>query len=128
MNWMSRLVFWETSTIVLSFLYPGVAGYYGFTLDVRVSVHPSIVRPSDFHFLMITWVNIDGFSPNLVCALILRRSGLGLLMGKFCQILSAQDTPIFSFPDDNLSKRQSIFTKLGMSIDIMEIWIGIANG
>ena len=30
-----------------------------------------------------------------------------LLMGKFRQIfmgLSAQDTPIFSFPDDNLSK------------------------
>ena len=47
------------------------------------------------------------FSPNLVCALILWRSGLGLLMGKFRQIfteLSAQDTPIFSFPDDNLSK------------------------
>ena len=30
-----------------------------------------------------------------------------LLMGKFSQIiteLSARDTPIFSFPDDNLSK------------------------
>ena len=46
------------------------------------------------------------FLPNLVCALILRRSGLGLLMGKFRQFLtelSARDTPIFSFPDDNLS-------------------------
>ena len=31
--------------------------------------------------------NINGFSPNLVCALILWRSGLGLLMGKFHQIL-----------------------------------------
>ena len=41
--------------------------------------------------------------------------------------LSARDTPIFSFPDDNLSKRQWIFTKLGMCIDIVEIWIGIAN-
>ena len=43
----------------------------------------------------------------LVCALILWRSGLGLLMGKFRQIfteLSARDTPIFSFPDDNFSK------------------------
>ena len=32
---------------------------------------------------------------------------LGLLMGKFRQIfteLSTGDTPIFSFPDDNLSK------------------------
>ena len=32
----------------------------------------------------------------------------------------------FSFPDDNLSKQQWIFTKLGMCIDIMEIWFGIA--
>ena len=36
--------------------------------------------------------------------------------------------PIFSFPDDNLSKHQWIFTKLGMCIDIVEIWFGIANG
>ena len=43
-------------------------------------------------------VIINGFSPNLVCALILLKSGLGLLMGKFRQILSelsARDTPIF---------------------------------
>ena len=124
---------------------------------VRPCVRPSYVRPSVFRFRMITWVNINGFSPNLVCALILWRSGLGLLMGKFRQILrsylpetrpyfrfrtiswvnnkgfspnllyaltlkrsglgllmrkfcqfftelSARDTPIFSFPDDNLSK------------------------
>ena len=34
----------------------------------------------------------------------------------------------FSFPDDNLSKHQWIFTKLGICIDIVEIWFGIANG
>ena len=34
----------------------------------------------------------------------------------------------FLFPDDNLSKRQWIFTKIGMCIDIVEIWFGIANG
>ena len=37
---------------------------------------------------------------SLVCVLILWRSGLGLLMGKFRQILtelSARDMPIFSF-------------------------------
>ena len=34
----------------------------------------------------------------------------------------------FSFPDDNLSKHQWIFTKQGMYIDIVEIWFGIANG
>ena len=52
-------------------------------------------------------------------------------MGKFCQFfteLSARDTPIFSFPDDNLCKHLWIFIKLGMRIDIVEIWFGIANG
>ena len=34
----------------------------------------------------------------------------------------------FLFPDDNLSKHQRIFTKLGMRIDIVEISFGIANG
>ena len=34
----------------------------------------------------------------------------------------------FSFPDDNLSKYQWIFTKSGVCIDILEIWYGIANG
>ena len=54
-----------------------------------------------------------------------------LLIGKFRKIfteLSARDTPIFSFPDDNLSNHQWIFTKLGMCIDFVEIWFGIANG
>ena len=34
----------------------------------------------------------------------------------------------FSFPGDNLSKHQWIFTKLGMCIDIVGICFGIANG
>ena len=56
---------------------------------------------------------------------------MGLLTGKFRQIfteLSAQDMPIFSFLDDNLSKCLWIFTKLDMCIDTVEIWFGIANG
>ena len=36
-------------------------------------------------------------------------------------------TSLFSFPDDNLSKYQWISIKLGMCIDIVEIWIGIAD-
>ena len=32
------------------------------------------------------------------------------------------------FPDDNLCKHQWIFTKLGVCIDIVKIWFGIANG
>ena len=52
-------------------------------------------------------------------------------MGSFRQILTelyAWDTPIFSFPDDNLSKRQWIFTKFSIGIDVVEIWFWIANG
>ena len=52
-------------------------------------------------------------------------------MGKFHQILMellAPDTPIFSFPEDNLSKCQGIFTKLGTCTDMKEILFGIANG
>ena len=52
-------------------------------------------------------------------------------MCKFHQLLmelSARDTSIFSFPDDNLSKCQGILTKLGTCIDIKEIWFRIANG
>ena len=73
---------------------------------------------------------MNGFSPNLMCALVLWRSGFGLLMGKFRQFmtkLSARDTSVFSFLDDNFGKYQWIFTKLGMSINIMEILFGIAN-
>ena len=34
---------------------------------------------------------------------------------------------VFSFPDDILSKCKWIFIKLGMCIDVVEIWFGIAN-
>ena len=52
-------------------------------------------------------------------------------MAKFRQFLtelSAREMPIFSFLDDNLSKHQWIFIKLGMCFDIVVIWFGIANG
>ena len=42
-------------------------------------------------------------------------------MGKFRQFLtelSTRDTSVFSFPGNNLSKYQWIFTKLSMCIDI----------
>ena len=71
------------------------------------------------------------FSPNLVGALIMWRSGLGLLKGNFRQFsteLSVHHTFIFSFPDKNVSKTQWIFTKLGVRIDDVEVWFGIANG
>ena len=52
-------------------------------------------------------------------------------MGKFRQFLtelSARDTSIFSFQDNNSSKSQRIFTQLDMCIDIVEILFGIAIG
>ena len=58
-----------------------------------------------FHFWTITLVNINGFSPNLVCALKLWTFALGLLMGKFLPLLtelSAHKTSIFYFQDNNL--------------------------
>ena len=56
-----------------------------------------------FGFRMIILLDINGFSPNLVCTLILWRSGLGLLMGKFQFLteLSAHHMSVFLFPDDN---------------------------
>ena len=57
-------------------------------------------------------------------------SGLGLSMGQFRQFLmelSARHTSVVSFWADNFSKYQSIFTKLDICIDIVEIWFGIAN-
>ena len=73
-----------------------------------------------------------GFSPNLLCALTLWRSGLGLQFGKFRQLLtklsirpSVVHPSVVSFSDDNLSEYQWIFTKLGMCIDIVEICLGL---
>ena len=73
---------------------------------------------------MITSVNINGFSPNLVCALILWRSAYGLLMGKFHLFLtelSALNTSIFYFQDNNLSNYQWIFTQFDKCIYIV-LW------
>ena len=48
---------------------------------------------------------------------------------QFLTELSACDRSDFSFWDDNLSKYmyQWVFIKLGMCIDIVEIWFGIAK-
>ena len=106
-----------------------VAGCYGMTLAVRESICRTSVRPY-FRFHSITWVNVYRFSPNLVRALILWKSGLGFLIGRFHQFLtelSAHNRSIFSFLDDNFSKYAWIFTKLGVCIDIVEICFGIAD-
>ena len=91
-----------------------VVGYYGFTLVVRVSVQPSVLRPSIFSFQDDKLSKYNGFSPNLVCALILWRSGLGLLMGKFVNFwwgCFPKTCPYFCFQTIT-SKCWWIFTKL----------------
>ena len=72
-----------------------------------MSVHQStsltsicLVSLSVFRFRMITWVNINGFSPNLECAWILWWSGLRLLMNKFRQLWRSylpETRPYFRF-------------------------------
>ena len=68
---------------------------------------------------MITWVNINGFLPNFVSALILWKSGFGLLMGKFCHFLTELSVNkllfSFTFMNDNKGKYQQIFTKFSMN-------------
>ena len=76
-----------------------------------------VALPGLFSYLLFQWI----FTILSLCIDIVERSGLGLQMGKFRQILtelSARDTPIFSFPDDNLSDCQGILTKLGTCIDM----------
>ena len=77
-----------------------VAGYYGFTLDVHVSVtHEGAVMdciPSER-------------TPSVRQSVV-------------------RPSVRISFPDDNLSKHQWIFTKLGMCIDVVETRFGIAYG
>ena len=53
---------------------------------------------------------------------------MGLLMGKFHQILTELSAQFFFILGQNLSKSQGILTKLGMCIDMKEIWFRIANG
>ena len=73
--------------------------------DTQVSITgPRVICPplSIFWFPEDTWININRFSPSLVCTLIL--SGLGLLMGNFClflTVLSARHCLNFLWPTIN---------------------------
>ena len=98
-----------------------MAGYFGITLVVYMSVRPFVFSFWADNSSKCKWI----FTKFGVCIqLILWRSGLRLLMGKFCQFLtelSAQDTSIFSFPDNDWSKNHWIFTKLGFAL-IHVLW------
>ena len=69
-------------------------------------------------------MNINEVLPNLVIGMCIDivEIWFGIADGQISSILDRVTCPSdFSFPDDNLSKYQWIFTKLGMCIDIVEI-------
>ena len=106
-----------------------MAGYYGFTLDIPVSICPSVICPSvcilfpDDNLSKHQWI----FTKLGMCIDIVE-VWFGIANRQILWELSAWDMPIFSFPDNNLIKCNGILTKLGTCIDIKEIWFGIANG
>ena len=105
-----------------------VARCYDFIL-VYMSIGPSVCPY--FHFRMIAWVNVNEFSPNLIYALIVWGSGLGLQMGKFWQFLTeifACDMSLFSFLDDNLSKCQWISPNLVCALILWRSCLGLLMG
>ena len=66
-----------------------VSHWMSVCLSVCLSIRPSISHTSvRISFPDDNLSKHNGFSPNLVSALILWRSGLGLLMGNFRQILT----------------------------------------
>ena len=52
----------------------------------------------------------------------------GIVNDQFLTELDARDRSVFSFPDDNFSTSQWIFTKLGVCNVIIKICYKIANG
>ena len=75
---------------------------------MKASISPSIFPLSDDN------LSVNGFSPHLVCALILSRSGFGLLNNGqvssiFDSLLSACHVYVFSFPEDNFQSKYQCF-------------------
>ena len=60
--------------------------WFGIAFGKISSIFDVVIYPP--HVRIITWVNINEFSPNLICALIFRTSGVGLQRGRFCQFLT----------------------------------------
>ena len=101
-----------------------VAGHYGFTLVVRVSVRrlirSCVVNQSVFSFPDDNLSKCQWISTKLgICIDI--DLVLDCFFGRFRQFmeeLSAGDMSVVSFQDDNLRKYQWNFTKFGVCIDI----------
>ena len=81
-----------------------MAGYYGFTLDVRVSVRPSYIRQSIFSFPDDTLSKHQWIFTKLGMCFDIVEIWFWIPNGQIFMELSARDTPISLFPGDNLSK------------------------
>ena len=109
-----------------------MAGYYGFTLDVRVSVRLSASRTSvrisfpDDNLSKHQWI-FTKLGVYIDIVEIWFGIADGQISSTFDEVICPRHAQ-FSFPDDNLSKLQWFFTKYGMCIDTVEVWFGIANG
>ena len=77
--------------------------------------------------IQISWLLQKPTDLDLHC---LQRQGISGLSRTRVNIehLSVIHPSILSFLNDKLNKCQWIFNKIGMCIDIVKIWIGIANG
>ena len=91
---------------LFSYLFLSLLLVAGCDIGVRFSVRPS-ARPSARPSVRLS--TFDIYDVRHLCQSL------------YLTELSARDTPIFSFPDDNLSKSQGILTKLGTCIDLNEI-------
>ena len=71
---------------------------------------------------------MNGFSPNMLCALIWFGIANGQISSDFDRVICPRHVHIFVFRTITLGKCQGILTKLGTCLDIKEIWFRIAYG
>ena len=108
-----------------------MAGFYGITVAVGVSLHLSYICQSLFLFLDDNLSKCQWIFTKLGICIAIVKIWFGVANGQILSIfdrVTCQRHSNFSFPDDNLRKNQWLFTKLGLCIDIVEIWFRIANG
>ena len=104
--------------------------WFGIAIISSIVTELSARNTSVFSFPDNNLININIFSPNLVCALVLCRSSLKMIIGNFCHFWQSYlpaTYPYFRFRIIT-SKFHWIFIKFGICIYIVKIWCRIANG
>ena len=104
-----------------------VSPWWSMCLSIHLSYGSPYFHFSDNNLSECKWI----FTRFGICALILWRSGLGLLRGKshlFLTELSAYNMSIFLFSNDNLSKCQWIFTNLVCALILLRSGSGLPMG